>query len=191
MDTFAKRIKKLRDDIEMTQDDLALSLGVARATLASWETGRREPDQQTTCGIADYFNVSVDYLLGRTSIKNVELFIGEKLTKLREAKDLSVKELAKMVDATESSILDWESGKSKPQPSIIKKLSDALKIDEIYFYLRESRLLTELIPDNQIIKYKTKYGADTPYAAVNEKAAQYGISPEILDKLLDIIIDKK
>lgn len=66
MDTFNTRIKQLREDKGLTQEELAKALGIARPTLASWEIGRREPDFETTTKIADFFGVSVDYLLGRT-----------------------------------------------------------------------------------------------------------------------------
>lgn len=66
MDTFKVRIRQLREDKELTQEELAKVLGISRATLASWEIGRREPDFETASKIADFFGVSVDYLLGRT-----------------------------------------------------------------------------------------------------------------------------
>lgn len=66
MDTFKIRIRQLRDNKDLTQEELARVLGISRATLASWEVGRREPDFETASKIADFFGVSVDYLLGRT-----------------------------------------------------------------------------------------------------------------------------
>lgn len=67
MDTFKDRIRKLREEKGLTQEELAKILGISRATLASWETGRREPDFETTSKIAEFFGVSIDYLLGRTN----------------------------------------------------------------------------------------------------------------------------
>lgn len=66
MDTIGARLKKLRTDRELTQEDVAKHLGIARATLASWETDRREPDGETLRQLADFFNVSLDFLLCRT-----------------------------------------------------------------------------------------------------------------------------
>lgn len=65
MDTFKTRLRKLRENKDLTQEELAKAIGVTRSSLASWETGRREPDFETVSKLADFFNVSVDYLLGR------------------------------------------------------------------------------------------------------------------------------
>ena len=64
MDTFVKRLKSLREKKQLSQKELASHIGVARATVASWETGRREPDYETAKILAEFFGVSVDYLLG-------------------------------------------------------------------------------------------------------------------------------
>lgn len=66
MATLSLRLKELRRDADLTQEELAARLGIDRATLASWETGRRQPDLDMAAKIADYFRVNVDYLLGRT-----------------------------------------------------------------------------------------------------------------------------
>ncbi len=65
MDTLGRRIKSLRTDKGLTQDELAKRLGIARTTLASWEVDRREPDYAMLQKLADIFEVSVDRLLGR------------------------------------------------------------------------------------------------------------------------------
>lgn len=64
MDTFAERLRILRTAKRVSQGEFAKVLGIARATLASWEIGRREPDYAMLQKLADYFGVSADYLLG-------------------------------------------------------------------------------------------------------------------------------
>ena len=61
-----KRLKKLRELGSVNQDTIAKYLGVGRSTVSRYETGEREPDFQTAQKLADYFNVTVDCLLGRT-----------------------------------------------------------------------------------------------------------------------------
>jgi transcriptional regulator with XRE-family HTH domain len=64
---FPDRLKNLRTQKGVTQEDVAKALGVSRAAIAGYESGKkREPDYETLSRIADYFRVSVDYLLGRT-----------------------------------------------------------------------------------------------------------------------------
>lgn len=57
------RLKQLRKDAHLTQAQLAKELNVAQNTLSNWENGNRAPDADTLVRIAEYFNVSVDYLL--------------------------------------------------------------------------------------------------------------------------------
>lgn len=69
---IGKKIKKLREIEKKTQEDLAKFLGVAPQTIYKYEKEINEPDLNTTSKIAEYFNVSVDYLLGRTDIEQID-----------------------------------------------------------------------------------------------------------------------
>ena len=60
------RIKELRQKHHIPQVRLAVELGVSQNTISRYETGEHEPSYDALIAIADYFNVSVDYLLGRT-----------------------------------------------------------------------------------------------------------------------------
>ncbi len=59
------KIAELRKEAHITQEKFASIIGVARSTIAMYETNKSEPDFSVLQKIADYFNVSVDYLLGR------------------------------------------------------------------------------------------------------------------------------
>lgn len=61
-----ERLIKLRKNAKCTQAQMAEKLGVARSTYVTYELGTRQPDHKMLVEIADYFGVSVDYLLGRT-----------------------------------------------------------------------------------------------------------------------------
>ena len=61
------RFRELRTSRKLSQKDLAQALNVSQQTVASWECGRTEPSNEYLKSIADYFNVSADYLLGRES----------------------------------------------------------------------------------------------------------------------------
>lgn len=64
MGNFSVRLKKLRLQRRLTQEELAPELGISRSTLGMYETGKREPDFETLETIADYFNVDMNYLIG-------------------------------------------------------------------------------------------------------------------------------
>lgn len=60
------RLKQLRKEKGISQLKLALDLNTNQNTISRYETGEREPSIKDLIRIADYFNISVDYLLGRT-----------------------------------------------------------------------------------------------------------------------------
>lgn len=63
---FSAMLKKLREERHLSQKDVADYLGVTRQAIASYELAKREPDYEVLRKLADYFGVSVDYLLGRS-----------------------------------------------------------------------------------------------------------------------------
>ena len=60
------RLKELREKRGISQVTLASALNLSQNSISRYETGEREADYTTLIAIADYFGVSVDYLLGRT-----------------------------------------------------------------------------------------------------------------------------
>ena len=62
--TFGQRIKYLRDEKKITQEQLAKAIGVASSTVSLYEIDKRSPDYATLSGLAKFFAVSTDYLLG-------------------------------------------------------------------------------------------------------------------------------
>ena len=64
MSIFADRLKECRKNKDITQRDVAVDLGLTDRGYQNYELGKREPNHETTVKIADYFGVSVDYLLG-------------------------------------------------------------------------------------------------------------------------------
>ena len=68
MATFAERLKFLRTDRDLTRLALSKLIGVSHSSINMYERGEREPNLETLEAIADYFNVDMDYLLGRQDI---------------------------------------------------------------------------------------------------------------------------
>jgi transcriptional regulator with XRE-family HTH domain len=86
------RLKKLRKDKNLTQAELSLRLSISRSSLSLYEINKREPDSVTINKIADFFEVSLDYLYGRSSdsfnskkrFMNISASLTEKEKKLLE-----------------------------------------------------------------------------------------------------------
>ena len=61
---FAERLRDLRVERGLKQSALAEALGTTQRRISYWETGKVEPDLISLCKIAEFFSVSLDYLVG-------------------------------------------------------------------------------------------------------------------------------
>lgn len=68
---FGERLTEIRKKHRMTQTEIAKKLAIPRSTYSNYELGNREPDFHTTEKLAQMFDVSIDYLLGRTKDSEV------------------------------------------------------------------------------------------------------------------------
>ena len=69
---FGNRLRELRASRKMSQSDLAKAIHVSQQAITKWETGKSEPASSAITAVANYFNVSTDYLLGKTLDKTPE-----------------------------------------------------------------------------------------------------------------------
>ena len=115
------RLRELRQQAGISQAKFAKKMSVAQNTVSNWETGTRIMDTETAGKVADYFGVSVDYLIGKTNhmkegvtIAEVYDMLYKKLVDngiIKEGKDLTpdqldnyLKKLGKIILAVKGSI---------------------------------------------------------------------------------------
>lgn len=67
MAEFKDRLKSLRTEAGLTQGELAKKAGITTSTISMYEQGNRKPSLEALEALADFFNVDVDYLLGKSS----------------------------------------------------------------------------------------------------------------------------
>jgi transcriptional regulator with XRE-family HTH domain len=83
LNTFGKRLKEIRIERGLRQEDIGAIVHVGKSTVSQWENNVHVPDIETIAKIASHLNVSIDYLLGRTDISNpTELTIDEELAQI-------------------------------------------------------------------------------------------------------------
>lgn len=70
---FGERLRNLRESKNLTQLELSKQINIGNVTLSQYESNKRKPDNDTLVQIADFFDVSVDYLLGRQQSKSSTL----------------------------------------------------------------------------------------------------------------------
>lgn len=88
------RIRDLREDNDLRQQDLAKETGIDQRTISNYETGKTNPDSEALIKLADYFNVSIDYLVCRNNnIQNVNKQIISKI----EAIELELNKIKKQL----------------------------------------------------------------------------------------------
>ena len=107
------KLKELREEKGLSQSDLASVLNVAQNTISQWENGTRGIDNKMTVRIANFFEVSTDYLLGNDSfgrmtqdekliilMQRAEKNHGLKLVfdKTADLNDKELEKLSKMID---------------------------------------------------------------------------------------------
>lgn len=124
---FAARFRLLRSERALSQLEIANILGSKPTTVASWEQGRSRPEIDMLVKIANYFNVSVDYLLGLTDIK-------QPVAKYYyTGKDFREKELAKVTESYDFDQDDFIKFKDimaaeQITPELLKKLLPIIRV---------------------------------------------------------------
>lgn len=112
---FCDRLKEVRKLQNITQSELASAIGMSRQTITKYESGERFPDEITLVNIANYFSVSLDYLLDR-NIGNAEQIATAITTNLNKIGLLDAQHDAKVefiVNAMEALIKEFEKYENK------------------------------------------------------------------------------
>lgn len=68
---YLKRLRDLREDHDLTQKEIAEIISCSQRVYSNYECGQVEPSIETLIRICDYYNISIDYLVGRTDNPNV------------------------------------------------------------------------------------------------------------------------
>lgn len=66
------RIRDLREDMDLRQVDVAEATGIDQKTLSNYENGKTQSDARALIALADFFHVSIDYLVGRTDMPSLD-----------------------------------------------------------------------------------------------------------------------
>lgn len=128
------RLKNIREDNDMSQQNIADILGVNRSTYSLWELGINIIPLDELCKFAKYFNVSIDYVLSTTNdkrkdgtMKELDLkILGNNIKTLRMRQTLSQESVAKILGVTQACIVRYEKG------IICMSLSNLYKFSKLF-----------------------------------------------------------
>lgn len=113
-----KRMKNIREDNDITQKEMAKILNVSRSTYSLWELGINNPPLSSLFKFANYFNYSIDYIIGnsndkkrKNSTKELDLkTLGKNIKRKRKDSNISQDDLAKLLSVTQPCIVRYEKG---------------------------------------------------------------------------------
>lgn len=132
--TFGERLKQLRIENNMTQEELAQEIGISRSCIANYESQNFNPSIDILEKLVGVFNCSSDFLLGRNRIKLIEnkktktIFV-ENFNRLLREKKITISKLAKDLNISTSTIYDNSTGKSFPRIQNLEKYAKYLGVE--------------------------------------------------------------
>ena len=116
------RLYNLREDNDLYQKDIAKVVGIKARTYSSWETGNKIIPLKHLNTLCNYYDVSMDYVLGlyntksNSKIRKIKTLnkieIGKRIKMIREKYNLTVRDLANKLNTTPSTISAYENGKT-------------------------------------------------------------------------------
>ena len=174
MENFGKRLRRLRKERGLTQDDIAAAIGVSRQIISRWERNEAVPKAGNLTALADTLGISADYLLhGKTNFPAtpeipVEVPLNEQI--------LEIAELAEAVLETEEPNAPFLTVTSVPAPEVLSllsennfeeeiaesKLADDIAESKLADDIAESKLVDEIAVnkfEDEISEKKTKANA--------------------------------
>lgn len=128
---YFRRISALREDNDLTQVRMGRICKVSRVAISQWETGKEVIPIRKLNVYANYFDVSMDYILGLSNVKRYKLdsteldrvLIGKRLRKFRKENDITQKDLAFLLNTTHSTISAYENGKNLILTSFVYQIA--------------------------------------------------------------------
>lgn len=172
MSHFSKNLRSLRKEANMRQQDLADELGVAQTTIASYEQDQRFPNHETLIEIADFFNVSIDFLLGRDDSKTLDMnTVSDNMAEKMELNDIAKSYLNALI-----------TGKNNEADQIIfDALNDSWTLKDLYLDVLEPVLINIgiLWETNRIDVFQEHFMSNNIYALLDKLKDRY---PEKYEK---------
>jgi len=133
---FNERVKYLRIKNNITQKAIAEFLGTTERGYRNYEINKSTPNYETLLKLADYFNVSIDYLVGRSdNIGNentARAKFAERLESLRIKKAITQREIAEYLDIHERTYQMYEHDKREPSHETTIKIANYFNVSADY-----------------------------------------------------------
>ena len=131
-----ERLFFLREEKDLTQEEMGKIQNVSRVAISQWETGKEIIPLEKLNIYSNYFNVSLDYILQISNVKEYKIInksidpkiVGKRLLYTRHKFDITQEELAKDLNTTHSTISAYESGKTLILTSFVYEIAIKYKL---------------------------------------------------------------
>jgi len=145
--SLGTNLRKCRESKGLTQKEMAEIFDISKSNISKYESGDVEPNVETLIKYADYFRVSIDYLLdrGNYNATAVAALLGyegadekavtfpNKLANQIDFSGTKIADLASVLGVDEKKIMDWLTDKSDDYPDFYKALSEYFEVSERYW----------------------------------------------------------
>lgn len=137
------RISNIREEKELTQQQLASIIGGSRVNISNWENEKEFPNINRVNKIADYFQVSIDYIFHLSNKKKyadlksgeiIKSVAGQRLKTFRKENNLTLRKLAEQLNTTSSTISAYETGKTLILTAFAIQICQKYKISMDWLY---------------------------------------------------------
>lgn len=136
--TFKEKVTALMNENNITQTELAIELGVTQSLLSRNINGMHKPKAEIAKKIADFFGISIDYLLNEVTVKN-------RLRELRETHGLTLRQVAQDLNMSFSNLGALERGEHQIREDVARKFANYYNVSFDYLlgesYNEEAKLL--------------------------------------------------
>ena len=135
---FSDKLQILRKQVNLTQDEFAIQIGVSRQAISKWESGTAYPDLKNLQTLCSFFSVTPNTLLN----PNIEdltpcsqstafdiLSLSENLRRLRVSHGIAQESFAEMMNVSRQSVSNWEKGTALPKTELLIAMLDVLETD--------------------------------------------------------------
>ena len=177
LDYFGDRLKTLRKERGITQQELADAIGISKGGLCYYENTNRAPDITVLEKFADYFKVSADYLLGRTNAQT------------QKAKLQAVCNYTGLSDKAVELLADLKERKSPQLQTVNFLLEQAAGDLDIVYPLDDTDNYEGSIL-NAVVRYLNRYKGYDDYLADTHSSADEGITSEIQNALHQLVLNQ-
>lgn len=137
---FGSRLKELRKSKEITQKQLAIAIGASERGIQNYELNERKPTFDILINLAEYFDVTIDFLVGRSDLPDYSAsedtipfpYLPIRLKELREAREMDIFGVAELIGETPRNYAGYEEGEVLPRLRVICTLADLFDVSLDY-----------------------------------------------------------